>query len=116
VRRQADVASIQHTLRGQPLQLLDADLEQWSATGISVGTIYGAKGMEFDAVILPFCGADRIPDPEYLRAFAHDAEGEAREARLLYVAMSRARSRLVITATRQPTRLLPDDPTLYQIT
>lgn len=116
VRRQADVDMVRGALRPLSVQVLHHSLERWVATGISVGTIHGAKGMEFDAVIMPFCGADRIPDPEHLRPFADDTEGEAREARLLYVAMSRAKSRLVITATGQPTRLLPNDPTLYQRT
>lgn len=114
IRRHRDLATVLRALRPARVQQLHHDLNNWSSTGISVGTIFSAKGMEFDTVIVPFCGSDRVPDADYLQAFAHEEEGLAREARLLYVAMSRAKSRLIITATGSPTELLPGAPSLYQ--
>jgi superfamily I DNA/RNA helicase len=98
------------------VQRLHRELTTWSSTGISVGTIHAAKGLEFDTVILPFCSADRLPNPERLEGFANRDDGIAQEARLLYVGMSRARSGLILTYTGQPTPLLPPNNGLYQHT
>ena len=112
VRRREDERRILQVL-GR-VQRLHRELDTWSSTGISVGTIHAAKGLEFDTVILPFCSADRLPDPQHLQAFAVAEDGIAQEARLLYVGMSRARSGLILTYTGQPTPLLPDNEGLYQ--
>ena len=72
------------------------------------------QGFEFDTVILPQCTADRIPDGERLGAFASRTDGLAQEARLLYVSLSRARTRLIIAHTGALTPLLPQDKALYQ--
>ena len=48
----------------------------WStAPGIRYGTYHSAKGLEFDRVLLPFCGADRLPDPEVAAAFGPERDG-----------------------------------------
>jgi superfamily I DNA/RNA helicase len=57
--------------------------------GVRICTIHSAKGLEFPAVIL--CGVDQLPS-----ALQGD---EAGEANLLYVGLTRAQDRLVLTWT-----------------
>jgi superfamily I DNA/RNA helicase len=95
-------------------QQIDRDLEDWSPNGISIGTYHAAKGLEFDVVLLPRCEAALIPDPERLQAFRDQDEALAQEARLVYVAITRARVRLILTYIDTRTKLLPDDMTLYK--
>jgi superfamily I DNA/RNA helicase len=92
---------------------LHADLRTWDATpGIFYGCYHSGKGLEFDAVLLPFCGNRRMPHPDTVAAFGDD-EAAAREARLLYVAVTRARTDLLITHSGSITALLPRDDALY---
>lgn len=87
---------------------LDGDkMSHWDpAPGIWVGPYHSAKGLEFDAVIMPFLDHSRVPWPNVKAAFA-SAEADAREARLLYVAITRARSQLLMTHSGKLTSLLP---------
>lgn len=104
--------------RGIPgVRVLHDDLRKWEITaGVYAGTYHSAKGLEFDVVFLPFCGADRCPEPDTVAAFGYD-EAAARESRLLYVGVTRARDELIITHTGDPTPLLPPaDSGLFQVT
>jgi hypothetical protein len=87
---------------------LDGDrVRHWDpAPGIWVGPYHSAKGLEFDAVIMPFLDDARLPWPDVAAAFVPD-EAAAREARLLYVALTRARSQLLMTHSGRLTTLLP---------
>jgi len=58
------------------------------------------KGFEFSLVILSECNANVIPNP------ALPNEEHWRDARRLYVAMTRARDELVMTHTGEPSRFL----------
>lgn len=94
---------------------LHKDMSSWStAPGIWYGTYHAAKGLEFDHVLLPFCSATRLPDPDVVSTFGME-EALAREARVLYVGVTRAKDRLIITHTSATTPLLPDDPSLYTV-
>lgn len=85
----------------------DMDTVSWDiANGVYAGTYHSAKGLEFDVVLLPFCGADRCPDSDSVAAFGPD-EAASRESRLLYVGVTRAKSDLIITHTGELTPLLP---------
>ncbi len=66
--------------------------------GVQLMTIHRAKGLEFRAVFVVGCSADWFPAP-YLGDDdeAGRAEHEARERRLLYVAMTRARELLWVS-------------------
>jgi DNA helicase II / ATP-dependent DNA helicase PcrA len=76
-------------------------------TAVQVMTIHQAKGLEFDAVFVPAVVEGRLPQPHRGDRFripaqlAGDAGGRedqvAEERRLLYVAMTRARDRLVLS-------------------
>jgi superfamily I DNA/RNA helicase len=93
---------------------LHRDLATWpSQPGIFYGTYHAAKGLEFDAVILPFLSDSTIPHPPDVEAFG-DSEAAALDSRLLYVAVTRARSTLVLTYSGEPTKILPCEDGLFQ--
>ena len=96
--------------------MLHDNIQRWEIeTGVYAGTYYSAKGLEFDVVFLPFCGADRSPDKDTIAAFG-DTEAASRESRLLYVGVTRARDELIITYTGGLTPLLPPAGSgLYQV-
>ena len=72
-----------------PLQLgSDLDLLGVSVEAVHLMTIHGAKGLEFPVVFIPRCETGMIP---------LEGGDEEEERRLLYVAMTRAISRLYIT-------------------
>lgn len=81
--------------------------------GLFYGTYHAAKGLEFDTVFMPFLSGERWPHPPDVEILGRE-ESETRDARLLYVGITRARSTLVLTCTGQPTPLLPTKPGLYQ--
>lgn len=94
---------------------LHKDMSVWSTRpGIWYGTYHAAKGLEFDHVVLPFCSASRMPDPDVVETFGED-EALAREARVLYVGVTRAKDRLIISHVDQVTPLLPVDRSLYTL-
>lgn len=101
-------ALAQSAAAGLSYSKLDGErVREWrEAPGIWVGPYHAAKGLEFDAVIMPFLDEARIPWPDVKAAF-DPAEADAREARLLYVAITRARSQLLLTHTGTLTHLLP---------
>jgi superfamily I DNA/RNA helicase len=94
---------------------LDEGIKAWKPQqGIQYyGTYHSAKGLEFDTVILPFCDNERLPDPEAVRAFG-DPDAMAQAGRLLYVGVTRAKTRLIVTYSGEITRLLPSDTSLYE--
>ncbi len=92
---------------------LHPDMSTWDASpGVYSGAYHSAKGLEFDAVILPFCSADRVPLPDVVSAFGEE-EAASREAKLLYVGITRARTDLVVTYTGEFTPLLPTNDELW---
>ena len=92
---------------------LHKNLARWDVEpGIYYGCYHSAKGLEFDAVILPFCGDEHMPAAEKIEAFGR-AGAMSREGKLLYVAITRARTDLLITYSGEITPLLPEDDRLY---
>jgi superfamily I DNA/RNA helicase len=93
---------------------LHRDMTSWkSGPGLFYGTYHSAKGLEFDAVIMPFCDSARLPAPEDVEALGAD-EAMAQDGRLLYVGTTRAHASLIITHSGELTTLLPSKPELYQ--
>ena len=93
---------------------LHRDLRQWPiGSGLFFGTYHAAKGLEFDTVFLPFLSHERWPNPPDNQHFGV-REAAARDSRLLYVGITRARSTLILTYSGQMTPLLPSDRELYQ--
>ncbi|KAB7790046.1 UvrD-helicase domain-containing protein [Bifidobacterium leontopitheci] len=80
---------------------LDKSIKDTADTpGIRVATMYRAKGLEFDYVVVP--DIDQCPPPNLVRRFADDANALSQlyqqERNLLYVAMTRPRKELLVTA------------------
>ena len=93
---------------------LRRDLNVWpNGPGLFYGTYHASKGLEFDTVFMPFLSDERWPHPPDVENLGSE-EAAVRDSRLLYVGITRARSTLVLTYTRQPTALLPISAGLYQ--
>ncbi|WP_024365323.1 3'-5' exonuclease [Arthrobacter sp. TB 26] len=108
VRTRAEVTTVGRDLQ---YRLLHASMQRWDETpGVYLGTYHSAKGLEFDTVIMPFLNT--VPYPDVLRAFAED-EACSREARLLYVSITRARAGLILTHSGKLSRLLPENAGLW---
>jgi DNA helicase-2/ATP-dependent DNA helicase PcrA len=69
---------------------------------LTVATIHASKGLEYDCVVLCGAGSAQMPHPK-----STDPESFEEERRLMYVAVTRARSRLLIT---YPVDGLPGSP------
>ena len=82
-----------------------SDKDDAVGSGVNLGTMHRAKGLEFKAVLVLDCADGVLPSPGALRSAAdpQDREAaEARERRLLYVAMTRARDELVVSWSGRP--------------
>ena len=102
------------TALGDEASRLHRDLKVWNdGPGIYHGTYHAAKGLEFDVVILPFLDADNLPDPDYITSHGEE-DGLTHDGRLLYVAVTRAKTSLILLYTKELTSLLPVDESLYQ--
>lgn len=100
---------------GVSIRRVHRNMRAWtSRPGILLGTYHAAKGLEFDSVILPYCSADVIPDRRRATALGDEDDALAEEGRLLYVAVTRARTNLIISYSGMITPLLPADDKLYQ--
>ena len=92
---------------------LHRDMESWhEGHGIYYGTYHSAKGLEFDLVILPFLEEDNLSDPEY-KACHGEEDAHTRYGRLIYVAVTRAKTELLLLYSGAVTPLLPADSSLY---
>ncbi|MFJ4723683.1 3'-5' exonuclease [Streptomyces luteogriseus] len=106
-------ADVERACRGLGAKRIKEERHFWTdAPGIYCTTYHSAKGLEFDAVLMPFCGASRMPLPDVVTAFG-DSDAAERESKLLYVAITRAKSDLLITYSGEPTSLLPSAPELF---
>ncbi len=113
LRRRVDEALLKERLPSNSVRL-DSNLASWRTDpGVWYGTYHAAKGLEFDTVILPFLSSERMPDPEDVTAFSFE-EACARNGKLLYVGVTRAKTRLIMTCTGERTPLLPDSAELFQ--
>ena len=111
VRRRSDVPTFANQLPNA--QRLGRDLVRWNPNpSISIGTVHGAKGLEFDTVLMPRMNVERWPEPHSVAA-SGDEEATARDGRLLYVGVTRARQQLILSHTRQLTSLMPDNQGLW---
>lgn len=96
-------------------QELSGNLREWySDPGVSIGTFHSAKGLEFDAVIIPHCSSDRLPNIEKIDSLGDRDEALGEEAKLIYVAVTRAKRMLIISYTGELTEIIPNDSSLFQ--
>jgi superfamily I DNA/RNA helicase len=78
---------------------------------ISIGTMHLAKGLEFKAVAVMACDDNVLPLQARVESVADEAELDdvyGTERQLLYVACTRARDRLLITAANPASEFLND--------
>ncbi len=93
---------------------LHRDLNVWKdGPGIFHGTYHSAKGLEFDMVILPFLDAENLPDKDYMASHGEE-DALTHNGRLLYVAVTRAKTSLVLLYKNKLTPLLPAEKSLFQ--
>lgn len=102
------------TALGEEATRLHRDLQVWNdGPGIYHGTYHAAKGLEFDMVIVPFLDADNLPDQDYIASHGEE-DTLTHDGRLLYVAVTRAKTNLILLYSGELTTLLPRDESLYQ--
>ena len=78
---------------------------------VAISTMHFAKGLEFRAVVVMACDDEVIPLQERIEAVADDADLEElydTERHLLYVACTRARDQLLVTAVEPASEFLND--------
>jgi len=78
---------------------------------VSVGTMHLAKGLEFGAVVVMACDDEVIPLQERIEAIGDQADLQEvydTERHLLYVACTRARDHLLVTAVEPGSEFLED--------
>jgi DNA helicase-2/ATP-dependent DNA helicase PcrA len=114
------LAAFLHTLT------MDIDNEEEAADVVTLSTLHGSKGLEFDVVFLIGCEEGYLPHARTLDVRATDdptagAADIEEERRLFYVGVTRARERLVLSRAksrvlrgkavpRTPSRFLLDVP------
>jgi len=110
-RRKADAERFVRARRGA--ERLDRDTPLWDARpGIWAATVYAAKGFEFQSVLIPNLSTAWWPDPQAINVEGEE-EATVGDGRLLYVAVTRARQNLLMTATGTISELLPDEEGLW---
>lgn len=82
--------------------------------GIYVSTINSAKGLEFDTVILPYLDAKGFISPHVVEDDEFKNNKLIRQLKTLYVAVTRARSQLLMIYSDELTELMPSDSDLYE--
>lgn len=78
---------------------------------VSIGTMHLAKGLEFGTVAVMACDDEVIPLQERIESIGDEADLQEvydTERHLLYVACTRARDRLLVTAVRPGSEFLED--------
>jgi len=93
-----------------PFKLLDESVDSLSGC-ISIGAMHLAKGLEFRAVCVVACDDEVIPLQERIESVSDDADLEEvynTERQLLYVACTRARDYLLVTAVEPASEFLDD--------
>ena len=95
---------------GIPFRVLDENIDTISGY-VSVSTMHLAKGLEFRAVVVMACDDEIIPLQERIETVADDSDLEEvynTERHLLYVACTRARDHLLVTAVDPASEFLDD--------
>jgi superfamily I DNA/RNA helicase len=86
--------------------LVDTDTEE-----VSIGTMHLAKGLEFRAVAVMACDDEVVPKQQRIDNVADEADLKEvydTERHLLYVALTRARDRLLVTSIEPASEFLQD--------
>ncbi|MED4182088.1 3'-5' exonuclease [Priestia megaterium] len=100
---------------GVPVYNLQEEESDMISPGVKLITFHSSKGLEFDHVIVTGLKKGRLP---YRTSGLGEDEIEflSRERKKFYVAMTRAKKTLLITAVKPYSLFIDDlDPTLYQL-
>jgi len=95
---------------GLKFKILDDHVETISGHA-SICTMHLAKGLEFRSVVVMACDDEVIPSQQRIEDVTDDADLQEvydTERQLLYVACTRARDHLLITAVAPPSEFLDD--------
>jgi len=95
---------------GLPLKVLDEKVQTTSGH-VSICSMHLAKGLEFRAVIVMACDDDVVPLQERIGSVGDEADLKdiyETERHLLYVACTRARDHLLVTAVEPASEFLDD--------
>jgi superfamily I DNA/RNA helicase len=95
---------------GQSAEVLD-HCDDGSTDHVFVGTMHLAKGLEFRAVAVMACDDEIIPLQERIEGVTDEADLEEvynTERQLLYVACTRARDHLIVTAVEPASEFIDD--------
>ena len=112
VRSQAELSRAEQAVAAAGLKwsILDESLRS-VPSAVSVGTMHLAKGLEFRAVAVMACDDEVIPSQARIEGVGDQADLEDvynTERQLLYVAMTRARERLLVTSGGEASEFLDD--------
>lgn len=112
VRSAAQLPRAEAALRasGLAFRILDEHVET-AAGQVSIGTMHLAKGLEFRGVAVMACDDEILPLQERIESVGDDADLQEvydTERHLLYVACTRARDHLLITAVTPASEYLDD--------
>ena len=98
------------TSSGMPFKVLDEHVETISGH-VSVSTMHLAKGLEFRAVAVIACDDEVLPLQERIETVGDESDLQEvydTERNLLYVACTRARDHLLVTAVKPGSEFLDD--------
>ena len=107
---QLDRAKAAAKLAGLAFKVRDENVETKHGH-VSISTMHLAKGLEFRAVAVMACDDEIIPLQERIETVGDDADLQEvydTERHLLYVACTRARDHLLITAVQPASEFLDD--------
>jgi superfamily I DNA/RNA helicase len=112
VRSAAQLPQARAAVAAAKLEAIELNERFDSQAGrVPIRTMHLAKGLEFRAVIVMACNDEVIPLQERMEAVADEADLEevySTERHLLYVACTRARDHLLITAVSPASEFLDD--------
>jgi superfamily I DNA/RNA helicase len=112
VRSQAEVERATHAARKADFTTVDLARHAGGVSGsVAVGTMHLAKGMEFRAVAVVACDDEVLPLQSRIESVGDESDLEevyTSERHLLYVACTRARDHLLVTAVSPASEFLDD--------
>ncbi len=92
---------------GVPVDVLEADTPDDTASGVRLATMHRVKGLEFDRIVIASANADTLPLPAAINMADSPAAAETAERSLLYVAATRAKKELFVLGFGEPSSYLP---------
>jgi superfamily I DNA/RNA helicase len=112
VRTRKEIDRARAAVFGAGYEVLELSERGDAPTGrISIGTMHLAKGLEFKAVAIMACDDEVLPLQSRIESVADEVDLDdvyETERQLLYVACTRARDRLLITAVKPGSEFLKD--------